>query len=40
MFNKLYTHYKNDWDMEMRMRNANVTYADAYKNAMKAEEWF
>ena len=40
MFNRLYSHYKNDWDLEMRLRNANVTYAEAFEKAQKAEEWF
>lgn len=40
MFFKLYQHYKDTFDLEMRLRNANMTYADAYDNAEKAEEWF
>ena len=40
MFNKMYAHYKNDWDYEMRLRNANVTYAEAFQEAQKSEEWF
>ena len=36
MFNKLYGHYKNTWDMEMRMSKANVTY----KELQQDEEWF
>jgi hypothetical protein len=38
-FNKLYQHYKNNWDLEMRLRTANVTYAEAHKTAQKSEEW-
>ncbi len=38
-FNKMYMHYKNNWDMEMRMRKANLTHAEAYKKAMQEEEW-
>lgn len=40
MFNKFYTHYKNNWDTEMRQYNANVTYADAIAKSQKEEEWF
>lgn len=40
MFNKLYGHYKDVFDMEMRMRIGNVTYREAYDKAQAAEEWF
>ena len=40
MFNKLYTHYKNTWDMEMRLTKANVTYEEAWQQSQKDEEWF
>ena len=40
MFNKLYGHYKDDFDMEMRLKKANVTYAEAWEQSQKAEEWF
>lgn len=39
MFSKFYTHYKNNWDMEMRLKNANVTYSEAYIKAQESEEW-
>ena len=39
MFNKLYGHYKDNFDMEMRLKNANVTYAEAYIKSMEQEEW-
>lgn len=39
MFNKLYKHYKNTWDMEMRLAKANLTYAEAYVKAQQDEEW-
>lgn len=38
-FNKLYQHYKDDFDMETRMRKANLTYEEVKKQAQKAEEW-
>lgn len=40
IFNKLYSHYKNDWDLEMRLRKANMTYAEAYNRSQKEQEWF
>ena len=40
MFNRLYDCYKADFDMEMRMQTANVTYAEAFEQSQKAEEWF
>lgn len=40
MFNKLYTHYKNNFDIEMRLRNANITYEEAWTKSQEAEEWF
>lgn len=40
MFNKLYKHYKDNFDMEMRLKNANCTYQEAFQRAMKEEEWF
>ena len=38
-FNKLYRNYKNDFDFELRLKQANMTYAQAYKQAQKDEEW-
>lgn len=40
MFNKLYGHYKNMWDLEMRLTNCNVTHAEAYAKSLQDEEWF
>lgn len=40
MFNKLYTHYKDNFDMEMRLRKANVTYKEAWKKNQEKDEWF
>lgn len=40
MFNKLYGHYKNNFDAEMRLNKANVTYAEAWDESQKDEEWF
>ena len=38
-FNKLYLNYKNDFDMELRLKQANMTYAEAYKKSQEDEEW-
>ena len=40
MFNKLYPHYKNDFDLELRLKLTNTTYAEAYNKAQEAQEWF
>ena len=39
MFDKLYSHYKDNWDYEMRLRKANMTYKQAEKKARRQEEW-
>ena len=40
MFNKLYGHYKDMWDMEMTLTQAKMTYAEAYIKSQQDEEWF
>lgn len=40
LFNKLYKHYKNTFDFELRLRQTNTTYEEAYKKSNDAEEWF
>lgn len=40
LFEKLYDHYKDDWDFEMRLKNANMTYKEAYVKSQKSQEWF
>lgn len=40
MFSKLYQHYKNSFDTEMRLTKANMTYAEAEIKSQKEEEWF
>jgi len=40
MFNKLYGHYKDVWDMEMIMAQSNTTYKKAYIKFQKDQEWF
>lgn len=39
LFNKLHKHYKDTFDMEMRLTKAGMTYEEAYREAQKAEEW-
>lgn len=39
MFNKLYGHYKDNWDMEMRLCKANMTYAELFIKSQQEEEW-
>lgn len=39
LFNKLYQHYKNTFDMEMRLTKANMTYEELYIKSQKEEEW-
>ena len=40
MFNKLYSHYKNDWSMEMRLSKANMTYEEMAQKAREQDDWF
>lgn len=39
MFNRLYKHYKKDWDFEQVLIRSKMTYEEAYERQMKAEEW-
>ena len=40
MFNKLYGHYKNNWDFEMRLTQMNMTHAEFHAKSLQDEEWF
>ena len=40
LFYKLYKHYKNTFDLEMKLKNANVTYEEAKTKAQEEDEWF
>mgnify|MGYP003413225526 CR=1 FL=1 len=40
MFNKLYAHYKDNFDLELRLKKANITYSELYMKSMEDEEWF
>ena len=39
-FNRLYQHYKDDWDMQMMMTAAQMTYQALYVKSQQDEEWF
>lgn len=39
-FNKLYKCYKDDFDIELRLKNSNTTYEELYKKSMEDETWF
>ena len=39
LFNKLHQHYKDNFDMEMRLNKANMTYQELYIKSQKEEEW-
>ena len=40
LFLKLYKHYKDNFDLEMRLKKSNTTYEEAHKKAQKSQEWF
>lgn len=40
MFKRLYGHYKDTFDLEMRLSKANMTYAELEKKANATDEWF
>lgn len=39
-FMKLYKHYKNNFDLEMRLKNKNMTYEELYNQSQKNNRWF
>ena len=39
MFFRLYQHYKDNFDQEMIMQRAGVTYATLKAKAMQSETW-
>lgn len=39
-FNKWYQVYKNNFDLEMRLRNSNTTYEELNQRINEDEEWF
>jgi hypothetical protein len=38
-FNKFYKCYKDNFDLEMRLKNSNTTYAEAIRKSKEQEEW-
>lgn len=39
-FLKLYSHYKNDFDLELMLNKSRTTYAKLKIKMDKSEEWF
>ena len=39
-FNKMYQLYKNDFDMEMRLKKRDITYQELEEKQIENEEWF
>ena len=39
-FNKYYQHYKDNFDLELRLYKSNTTYAELKSKELQAEEWF
>lgn len=40
LFNKLYDHYKYDFDHELMLTKTGTTYAQEYNQVQESEEWF
>lgn len=40
LFNKLYQHYKDVFDLEMRLKARDMTYRELYARTQQEEEWF
>lgn len=40
LFNKLYKHYKNDFDLENYLRNQKTTYKELKVKSQQSEFWF
>ena len=38
-FNKFYKCYKDNFDLEMRLKLSNTTYEEAIKKSKEKEEW-
>lgn len=39
-FNQFYKCYKDNFDLEMRLKNNNTTYEEAIKKMKAKDEWF
>ncbi len=40
LFMRLYGHYQTTWSREMKLTQANMTYAEFNKKQQEAEDWF
>ena len=40
MFGRMYQHYKDDYDLEMKLWKSNTTYAEAHNRSQQEQEWF
>ena len=40
LFNKLYQHYKDVFDLELRLKTRDMTYRELYKKSKQEDEWF
>lgn len=40
LFNKLYQHYKDVFDLELRLKTRDMTYRELYKKSQQEDEWF
>ena len=40
LFNKLYQHYKDVFDLELRLKSRDMTYRELYKKSQQEDEWF
>lgn len=40
LFNKLYDHYKNNFDFEMMLFKTGTTHREAYKKSQESDKWF
>lgn len=39
-FNEFYNHYKDNFDLEMKLKSSNTTYAELRKKLIEEEQWF
>lgn len=38
-FSTYYQHYKDNFDLELRLKNSNTTYAELRAKLLESEEW-
>lgn len=39
-FNRMYQHYQDAWDLEMRLWKSNTTHSELYEKSQHEQEWF